>query len=56
MAIPISDGYCQSRRTDMEELMYTLIFLINKSLPWQAIKSKTHTEKFKRMGEAKKTN
>ena len=54
MAIPISDGYCPSRRTDIEELMYTLIFLLNKSLPWQTIKSKTHTEKCKRMGEAKK--
>ena len=32
MAIPISDGYCPSRRTDMEELIYTLIFLINKSM------------------------
>lgn len=54
MAIPISEGYCPSRRTDMEELIYTLVFLINKGLPWETIKAKTHVEKCKKMGEAKK--
>lgn len=30
MAIPIADGFRPSRRTDLEELIYTLLFLLKK--------------------------
>ena len=54
MAIPISDGYRPSRRTDLEELLYTLLFLLKRSLPWDGIKGKTHSETYPKMNERKK--
>jgi serine/threonine protein kinase len=54
MAISLSEGYSPSRRTDMEELIYTFVFLIKKSLPWSKIKAKNHVEKCKKMAIIKK--
>lgn len=44
MAIPISEGNRPSIRTDLEELVYTLLFLMRKRLPWTHVKDKTHIE------------
>ena len=44
MAITISKGYSPSRRTDLEELMYTMIFLLKKTLPWSNTKGKFHAD------------
>jgi casein kinase 1 len=38
----------------MEELIYTFVFLIKKSLPWNKIKAKNHVEKCKKMAIIKK--
>lgn len=54
MVIPISEGIRPSRRTDMGELIYAIIFLQNKKLPWKAIKGKNHVEKCKKMAKIKK--
>ena len=43
MAITISEGYRPSRRTDLKELIYTLIFLFKKNLLWINIRVKSHT-------------
>ena len=45
MAITISEGYRPSRRTDLKELIYTLIFLFKINLLWSNIRGKSHTEK-----------
>lgn len=54
MAIRISEGYRPSRRTDMEELIYTLLKLIKKKLPWTEIKGKNHMDICRKMGQMKK--
>ena len=54
MAIPIADGFRPSRRTDLEELIYTLLFLLKKSLPWDGIKGKIHSETCRKMNEIKR--
>lgn len=54
MAIPIAEGYSPSRHTDMEELIYTLVFQIKKSFPWSNVKAKNHIEKCKKLAFIKK--
>ena len=54
MAITISEGLRPSRRTDIQELIYTLLFLIKKGLPWSNVKAKNHLERCKKMGDLKK--
>lgn len=44
MAIDKSKGLIPNRKTDLEELLYTLLYMIQKGLPWEKIKSKTHKE------------
>ena len=53
MAIHKSQGFRPSRRTDLEELIYTLIFLLKRSLPWSGIKGKSHEEICEKMGKIK---
>ena len=38
MAIAISEGLRPHRATDIEELIYTLIYLLKKGLPWENVK------------------
>ena len=54
MAIAISEGFRPNRATDIEELIYTLIYLLKKQLPWEKIKSKNHLDKCKKICEIKK--
>lgn len=54
MSIAISDGYRPSRRMDIQELIYTLFFLIKRDLPWSSVRAKNHIEKCKKMGDIKK--
>ena len=54
MAISISEGLMPNRATDIEELIYTLIYLLKKGLPWENVKSKNHIEKCKKTCEMKK--
>ena len=49
MAIDKSKGLHPSRKTDLEEMIYTLLYLRFKTLPWEKIKTKNHTEKCKKM-------
>ena len=55
MAITISEGFKPSRRTDIQELIYTLLFLIKKGLPWSNVKAKNHLERCRKMCEIKKS-
>ena len=49
MTITISEGNSPSRKTDLEELNHTLIFLLKKTLPWSNIKGKFHADTCRKM-------
>lgn len=54
MAIKLAEGNRPSRRTDFEELIYTLIYLIKNTLPWSHVKGKNYLEICEKMGEIKR--
>lgn len=54
MAISKSEGQRPCRKTDCEELLYTLFYLMKNRLPWGDIKGNNHVEKCKKMAEKKK--
>ena len=41
------EGYETSRRDDLEELCYNLIYFLNGHLPWERIKNKNKQERYK---------
>jgi casein kinase 1 len=46
-------GIEQSRRDDLEGMMYTLLYLIKGKLPWQGLKAKSKEEKCQKIMEKK---
>jgi hypothetical protein len=44
ISIEVSKGFRPSRKIDIESLIYTIFFFINKELPWDNIKSKNHED------------
>lgn len=53
-SIRAHQGYPLSYRDDFESLMYMIIYLYNRKLPWQGIKGDTKDEKNKKVLEIKK--
>ena len=47
------NGIEQSRRDDLESLGYLFIYLLNGTLPWIGLQTKTKTEKYKQIGQLK---
>ena len=48
------EGYETSRRDDLEELSYVLIYLLNGHLPWERIRNKNKHERYKLILNMKK--
>mmetsp|Transcript_24927 Transcript_24927/g.43793 ORF Transcript_24927/g.43793 Transcript_24927/m.43793 type:complete len:325 (+) Transcript_24927:14-988(+) len=46
-------GIEQSRRDDLEALMYVLIYLMRATLPWQGLQARTKQEKYDRIKHTK---
>lgn len=46
-------GYEQSRRDDLESMMYILIYFLKGKLPWQSFRGKNRKEKFRRIYQCK---
>ncbi|KAG0442196.1 Casein kinase I like protein 2 [Dictyocoela muelleri] len=46
-------GYSQSRRDDLETMMYTIIYFLKPKLPWMGLKAPTGQTKYKRIAEVK---
>lgn len=46
-------GIEQSRRDDLEALMYVLIYLMRSTLPWQGLQARTKQEKYDRIKQTK---
>ena len=50
------EGYETSRRDDLEELCYVLIYLLNGHLPWERIKNRNKHDRYKLILNMKKKN
>lgn len=46
-------GVEQSRRDDLEGVLYVLVYFVKGQLPWQSIKAHNRTEKYKKIMELK---
>jgi len=46
-------GYEQSRRDDLESMMYGLIYMFNGELPWMGIKTQEKEDKYEKILESK---
>ena len=49
MTIKVSEGLSPSMRTDIEELLYTLLYLFKKKLSWSNMKAKNFVERKKKL-------
>ncbi|CAF0924434.1 unnamed protein product [Adineta steineri] len=48
-------GLTQARRDDLESIVYSLLYFLKGSLPWQGIKAKTKRQKYEKIAELKQT-
>ena len=53
MSINVGKGFRPSRKSDIEELIYTILYLNKGSLPWSNIRGKDHGELFIKINNVK---
>jgi serine/threonine protein kinase len=49
-------GCEQSRRDDLEGIMFVILYFLRGSLPWQGLPAKTKQEKYKKIKDSKISN
>ncbi|UJR38009.1 hypothetical protein I4U23_030691 [Adineta vaga] len=48
-------GHEQARRDDLEAIVYSLLYFLRGSLPWQGLKAETKQQKYEKIAELKQT-
>jgi serine/threonine protein kinase len=55
-SLNVHNGITPSRRDDLESIGYVMLYLLSGDLPWQSIRSQNKDERYKAIGDYKRTH